>query len=111
MSDVVVKGDVPAEIRKSMELWVGCVAGALQDAEYVTKLTAVGFEQVSIEPTRVYRVEDARQFLAAQGVDADSIAPCVEGKFYSAFIRARKTVNSRGCSGKTGDRYVSDAGC
>ena len=93
VSDVVVKGDVPAEIRKNMELWVGCVAGALQDSEYVSKLTAAGFEQVSIEPTRVYKLEDARQFLSAQGVDADSIAPEVEGRFFSAFIRASKPVS------------------
>jgi arsenite methyltransferase len=94
VSDVVVKGDVPAEIRKNMELWVGCVAGALKDSEYVSKLTAAGFEQVSIEPTRVYKLEDARQFLSAQGVDADSIAPQVEGRFFSAFIRATKPVSS-----------------
>jgi arsenite methyltransferase len=90
VSDVVVKGEVPAGIRKSIELWVGCVAGALQDSEYVSKLTAVGFQQISIEPTRTYKVDDARQFLAAQGIDADSIAPQVEGKFMSAFIRAKK---------------------
>ena len=77
-----------------MELWVGCVAGALKDSEYVSKLTAAGFEQVSIEPTRVYKLEDARQFLSAQGVDADSIAPEVEGRFFSAFIRATKPVSS-----------------
>jgi arsenite methyltransferase len=93
VSDVVVKGDVPAEIRKNMELWVGCVAGALQDSDYVSKLTAAGFEQVSIEPTRVYKLEDARQFLSAQGVDADSIAAEVEGRFFSAFIRATKPVS------------------
>ena len=93
VSDVVVKGDVPAEIRKNMELWVGCVAGALQDSEYLSKLTAAGFEDVSIEPTRVYKVEDARQFLSAQGVDADSIAADVEGRFFSAFIRATKPVS------------------
>jgi arsenite methyltransferase len=93
VSDVVVKGDVPAEIRKNMELWVGCVAGALKDSEYVSKLTAAGFEQVSIEPTRVYKLEDARQFLCAQGVDADSIAPEVEGRFFSAFIRATKPLS------------------
>jgi arsenite methyltransferase len=90
VSDVVVKGDVPAEIRKSMELWVGCIAGALGDAEYVSKLEAAGFVEVSIEPTRTYNVEDARQFLQAQGIDADAIAPQVEGKFFSGFVRARK---------------------
>jgi arsenite methyltransferase len=90
VSDVVVRGDVPSDIRKNIELWVGCVAGALKDSEYISKLQAAGFEQVTIEPTRVYRVEDAQQFLSAQGIDADSIAEEVEGKFISAFIRARK---------------------
>jgi arsenite methyltransferase len=90
VSDVVVKGDVPTEIRRNIELWVGCVAGALKDSEYVSKLNAAGFADVSIEPTRVYNLEDARQFLSAQGVDADAIAPEVEGKFFSAFIRAKK---------------------
>jgi arsenite methyltransferase len=90
VSDVVVRGDVPVDIRKSIELWVGCVAGALKDSEYISKLKAAGFEQVTIEPTRVYKVEDAQQFLTAQGIDADSIAAEVEGKFISAFIRARK---------------------
>lgn len=90
VSDVVVRGDVPAQIRKNIELWVGCVAGALKDSEYVSKLKAAGFEEVTIEPTRVYKVEDAEQFLNAQGIDASSIAAEVEGKFMSAFIRARK---------------------
>jgi len=90
VSDVVVRGEVPPEIRRNIELWVGCVAGALKDSEYISKLTAAGFEDVTIEPTRVYKVEDARQFLNAQGVDADAIAPQVEGKFVSAFIRAKK---------------------
>jgi arsenite methyltransferase len=92
VSDVVVKGDVPLEIRKNIELWVGCVAGALQDSEYVSKLTAAGFRDISIEPTRVYKVEDARQFLATKGIDADLVASEVEGKFMSAFIRAKKPV-------------------
>lgn len=90
VSDVVVRGDVPAQIRKNIELWVGCVAGALKDSEYVSKLKAAGFEEVTIEPTRVYKVEDAEQFLNAQGIDASSIAAEVEGKFMSAFIRAKK---------------------
>ena len=90
VSDVVVRGEVPPEIRRNIELWVGCVAGALKDSEYMSKLTAAGFEDVTIEATRVYKVEDARQFLNAQGVDADAIAPQVEGKFVSAFIRAKK---------------------
>jgi SAM-dependent methyltransferase len=90
VSDVVVRGDVPAEIRKSIELWVGCVAGALKDSEYVSKLKAAGFEEVTIEPTRVYKVKDAEQFLRALGIDADAVAADVEGKFMSAFIRAKK---------------------
>lgn len=94
VSDVVVHGDVPDKIRKNMELWVGCVAGALQDSEYISKLARAGFEEVTIEPTRVYKVEDARQFLSARGIDADSIAAEVEGKFMSAFVRARKPAAS-----------------
>jgi SAM-dependent methyltransferase len=90
VSDVVVRGTVPAEIRRSVELWVGCVAGALDESEYRTKLAAAGFEDIEIEPTRVYSVADARQFLTAQGIDVDAMAPHVEGKFASAFIRAKK---------------------
>ena len=90
VSDVVVRGEVPAQIRRSVELWVGCVAGALRDEEYVEKLTAAGFEAIEVEPTRVYNVQDARQFLQGEGIDVDAIAPAVEGKFASAFIRARK---------------------
>ncbi|MBZ5592301.1 MAG: arsenite methyltransferase [Acidobacteriia bacterium] len=90
VSDVVVRGDVPAEVRRSMELWVGCIAGALQDSEYVDKLAKAGFENMAIEPTRVYDIEDARAFLADQGFDVDSLAPKVAGKFMSAFVRAEK---------------------
>jgi arsenite methyltransferase len=90
VSDVIVKGYVPVEIRRNVELWVGCVAGALQDSEYVSKLTGAGFEDISIEPTRVYKLEDARRFLAAQSIDPDSIASQVDGEFMSAFIRAKK---------------------
>jgi arsenite methyltransferase len=90
VSDVVVRGAVPAEIRRSIELWVGCVAGALEEAEYHSKLAGTGFEEIEVEPTRVYSMDDARQFLTAQGIDLDAIAPQVEGKFASAFIRARK---------------------
>ena len=91
-SDVVVRGEVPPEIRRSVELWVGCVAGALEETAYRGKLAAAGFEEIDIEPTRIYRIEDARQFLAGQGIDVDAIAPQIEGKFMSAFIRARKPV-------------------
>jgi arsenite methyltransferase len=90
VSDVVSRGDVPAEVRKSMLLWVGCIAGALQDSEYVEKLTRAGFDHVDIEPTRVYNIEDARSFLTGQGIDVDTIAPQVEGRFMSAFVRATK---------------------
>ncbi len=90
VSDVVVRGTVPAEIRRSVELWVGCVAGALEESDYVTRLVRAGFEAVSIEPTRVYTVEDARAFLRGQGHDVDAIAPLVDGRFFSGFIRGRK---------------------
>jgi arsenite methyltransferase len=90
VSDVVVHGDVPPEVRKNVLLWVGCIAGALQDADYSAKLAAAGFEALDIEPTRVYKVEDAREFLTGQGLDVDALAPQVDGKFMSAFIRARK---------------------
>jgi arsenite methyltransferase len=97
ISDVVVRGEVPAEVRKSVELWVGCVAGALSDRDYRQKLAAAGFEDIDIEETRVYNVRDAREFLSAAGIDADAIAPKVQGKFISAFVRARKSLNSTGC--------------
>jgi SAM-dependent methyltransferase len=90
VSDVVVRGQVPPEIRRSIELWVGCVAGALQEDDYRDKLEAAGFIEIGIEPTRIYKVEDVRQFLAGAGIDAGAIAPLVDGKFMSAFIRARK---------------------
>jgi SAM-dependent methyltransferase len=90
VSDVVVRGDVPADIRRSMELWVGCIAGALEEGEYVAKLAAAGFHEISIEPTRVYRIEDAREFLAGHDLDVDAIAPVVQDKFMSAFVRAQK---------------------
>ena len=90
VSDVVVRGPVPAELRRSVELWIGCVAGALDEAEYREKLAKVGFVDVEVEPTRIYRAADAREFLAGAGIDADAIAPTVDGKFMSAFVRARK---------------------
>jgi arsenite methyltransferase len=90
VSDVVVRGDVPPQIKRSIELWCGCVAGALTDVEYKTKLTDLGFESIEIEPTRVYNIEDARSFLSAAGLDVDAIASQVEGRFISAFVRAVK---------------------
>jgi SAM-dependent methyltransferase len=90
VSDVVVRGDVPEQVKRSMELWVGCIAGALRDDDYTAKLKSAGFEAIDIEPTRVYTIHDARQFLTGDGIDADAIAPMVEGKFISAFIRAAK---------------------
>ncbi|HTV04246.1 MAG TPA: arsenite methyltransferase [Acidobacteriaceae bacterium] len=90
VSDVVVRGSVPAEVRESMLLWVGCIAGALEESEYIAKLTGAGFAAASIEPTRVYNVEDARHFLTNAGLDVDAIAPQVTDKFFSAFVRANK---------------------
>jgi hypothetical protein len=87
---VVVRGEVPPAIRRSVELWIGCVAGALDEAEYREKLGKAGFEAIDVEPTRVYRAEDARDFLAGAGLDAAAVAPQVDGKFMSAFVRARK---------------------
>jgi arsenite methyltransferase len=90
VSDVVVRGEVPAEIRRSVELWVGCVAGALQEDEYRALLGAAGFAEIDVEPWRVYDVKDARDFLTETGIDVDAMAPVVDGKFSSAFVRARK---------------------
>ncbi len=90
VSDVVVRGEVPPAIRKSVELWIGCVAGALEEQEYREKLTKAGFGAIDLEPTRIYRVEDAREFLAGAGLDGDAIASEVDGKFMSAFVRAQK---------------------
>jgi arsenite methyltransferase len=90
VSDVVTRGPMPSEIRSRVLLWVGCVAGALEESDYRAKLTAAGFENVEIEPTRIYQIEDARTFLKGQGIDVDAIAPEVDGKFMSAFIRATK---------------------
>jgi ubiquinone/menaquinone biosynthesis C-methylase UbiE len=90
VSDVVTKGAMPPEIRKNVLLWVGCVAGALEENEYRGKLAAAGFERIEVEPTRIYHIDDAREFLSGQGIDVDAIASEVDGKFMSAFIRAVK---------------------
>lgn len=103
VSDVLTRGEMRPEIRQSVLLWVGCVAGALSEDEYRNKLAAAGFEQIGIEPTRIYRVDDAREFLSAAGVDAEAIAPEVDGKFFSGFVRASKptTAAARSCCGPT----------
>src|SRR6202521_316161 len=103
VSDVVTRGEILPEIRQSVLLWVGCVAGALDENEYRGKLASAGFEQVEVEPTRIYRVEDAREFLTDKGIDADAIAPQVDGKFMSAFVRAVKplSVAKEACCGPT----------
>jgi len=94
VSDVVVRGDVPAEIRHSVELWMGCVAGALEESVYRDKLVKAGFNNVEIVPTRIYRAEDAKDFLAGAGLNVKALAPQMDGKFMSAFIRARKPLES-----------------
>ena len=92
VSDVVTRGEILPEIRKSVLLWVGCIAGALEEKEYQKKLAAAGFEQIELEPTRIYHVDDAREFLNREGIDVDAIAPHVDEKFMSAFVRAVKPV-------------------
>jgi arsenite methyltransferase len=97
VSDVVVRGNVPMDVRRSMELWVGCIAGALDEDDYVARLHHAGFEDVSVEPWRVYDVEDARAFLTGAGVDVDRLAPAVHDRFASAFVRARKPASVACC--------------
>jgi SAM-dependent methyltransferase len=97
VSDVVVRGEVPEQVRRSMEMWVGCIAGALQDHDYVAKLAKAGFDEIEIEPTRVYSIDDARQFLTGEGIDVAAIAPQVQNKFMSAFIRAVKPAPKECC--------------
>jgi len=101
VSDVVTRGEILPEIRKNVLLWVGCVAGALDEAEYRGKLSAAGFEKVDVEPTRIYRAADAKEFLASEGIDSDAIAPQVDGKFMSAFVRAVKPNTKEPCCGPT----------
>src|SRR4051794_38206009 len=98
VSDVVVRGEVPADVRRNVELWVGCIAGALRDTEYVDKLRAAGFTDVEVEPWRIYKIDDARAFLSDAGIDVDRVAPLVEDKFASAFVRARKP-QAKSCCG------------
>ena len=99
VSDVVTRGAIPDEVRQNVLLWVGCVAGALEESEYRAKLASAGFEKIEIESTRVYRVEDAREFLSGQNIDVDAIAPLVDGKIMSAFVRAVKPRQT--CCGPT----------
>src|ERR1700722_13427579 len=101
VSDVVTRGEMLPEIRQSVLLWVGCVAGALEENEYRAKLASAGFETIEIEPTRIYRIEDARGFLSGQNIDVDAIAPQVDGKFMSAFVRAVKPQRKEPCCGPT----------
>ena len=105
VSDVVVRGEVPEAVRRSMELWVGCVAGALEDREYRELLTDAGFEQIDLEVTRVYEAADAAAFLEGSGLDADQFAREIDGKFVSAFVRATKPVGTERvgcCTGSDG---------
>jgi len=102
VSDVVVRGGMPDDVRRSMELWVGCIAGALRDTDYSEKLRAAGFADVDVEPWRVYKIDDARAFLTDAGVEVDRVAPQVDGKFASAFVRARKPeAQTKTCCGPT----------
>lgn len=98
VSDVVTRGEMLPAIRKNVLLWVGCVAGALEENEYRAKLASAGFKEIEIEPTRIYRIEDAREFLSGQNIDVDAIAPQVDGKFMSAFVRAVKPESKSCCS-------------
>jgi len=100
VSDVVIRGEVPSSVRKSMELWVGCIAGALQETEYREKLAAAGFASIDVEPTRIYQVEEARKFLVAAGLDPEIVGPQIKDKFMSAFIRAKKPL-AASCCGPT----------
>jgi arsenite methyltransferase len=101
VSDVVTRGEMLPEIRRNVLLWVGCVAGALEENEYRSKLASAGFEKIEIEPTRIYRIEDAREFLSGQNIDVDAIAPQVNGKFMSAFVRAVKPEGKETCCAPT----------
>jgi arsenite methyltransferase len=98
ISDILVRREIPASIRKNLELWVGCIAGALSDYDYVAKLAKAGFDNIDIEPTRIHSIEDARTFLAGKGLDVDAQAGHLEGKFMSALVRATKPTASSCCS-------------
>jgi arsenite methyltransferase len=99
ISDVLVRGEIPDNVRKSMELWVGCIAGALEENEYREKLARAGFASIDVESTRIYKIEEAREFLEAAGLDAATVGPLIEGKFISAFVRATKPASAAACCG------------
>lgn len=101
VSDIVIRGSMPQEIRHSVELWAGCVAGALEESVYITKLQQAGFEQITIEPTRIYSAEDAREFLMGAGLNVGTVAQAIDGKFMSSFIRAVKPVQAKSCCAPT----------
>jgi ubiquinone/menaquinone biosynthesis C-methylase UbiE len=111
VSDVVVRGEVPPSVRRSVELWVGCVAGALSDREYIAKLAAAGFENADIEVTRVYNVEDAREFLSVQDIDVNEVAREVDGKFVSGFVRATKPIAAARAESGTGTNQATTPVC
>jgi SAM-dependent methyltransferase len=104
VSDIVVHGDMPAEVQRNVELWVGCIAGALRDTDYVSKARAAGFQSVEIEPTRIYTADDARQLFSGKDMDVESIAPQIDGKFASAFVRATKPAACCGPSSRSGTK-------
>jgi hypothetical protein len=99
VSDVVTRGAIPEQIRRDILLWAGCIAGALEENDYRMRLADAGFEAIGIEPTRIYEVEDAREFLAGKGVDVDAVASQVEAKFMSAFVRAKKPALAKATQG------------
>lgn len=101
VSDIVVRGSMPQDMRHSVELWAGCVAGALEESSYLTKLQQAGFEQISIEPTRIYSAEDAREFLLGAGLNVETVAQEIDSKFISGFIQAVKPMRSKGCCAPT----------
>ena len=111
VSDVVTRGEMLPEIRKNVLLWVGCIAGALEENEYRLKLAAAGFTAIDIEPTRIYKVEDAREFLCGQGLDVDAIAPQIDGKFFSAFVRATKPAAASAASATSAAPSSTKSSC
>jgi len=101
ISDIVIRGAMPEEIRQSLELWAGCVAGALEESTYRAKLEEAGFDEVSIEPTRIYAAEDAREFLTGAGLNLDEVVEAIDGKFMSGFIQAIKPIGIKSCCAPT----------